>query len=92
MESNSFNLKEKIEYYKKKWRNDHISIIIISAILWLLVIVSLVVQKLDIITIISIGSLLATCVYVIMYNKMMKYVEKSAYRKIEEKLSNKSIK
>ncbi len=92
MESNAFSLKEKIEYYKKKWKKDHISIIIISAILWTLVIVSLLVKKLDIVTIISIGVLLATCVYVVIYNKMMKYIEEKAYKKIEENLLNKSKK
>ena len=92
LESSPFNLKEKIDYYKRKWTKDHISIVIISAFFWILVIVALTVEKLNIITIISIACMFATFVYVIMYNLMMKYVEENAYKKIEEYLSSKSTK
>ena len=48
----------------------------ISTILWALVVVSLIFQSINIITIVSVGFMLATLIYVSIYNDMMKYIKK----------------
>ena len=41
LENSSFTLKEKIDFYKKKWKKEHISKMILCLISWLILIVAL---------------------------------------------------
>lgn len=84
LENSSFSLKEKIEFYKKKWRKDHISKIILCCISWVVLIIVLKFQNIGGYIIGTISVMLAMLLYVILYNQMMIYVENNAYKKIEK--------
>ena len=84
LENSSFTLKEKMEFYKKKWLKEHIFDIILCVIAWIVLIVSLKFQNIEGYLIGTISGLLAVFFYVIRYNQMMKYVENSIYNKIEK--------
>lgn len=84
LENSSFTLKEKIEFYKKKWLKEHIFDICLCIIAWLVVIISLKLQKAEGYLIGTISGILAIFFYVVRYNQMMKYVEDRVYKKIEK--------
>ena len=84
LENSCFSLQEKISFFKKKWKKEHISTIVIAIISWIVLLVSLKFQEVEISLIGTIGGLLAVLFSVVLYNRMMKYVEDNAYRKIEK--------
>ena len=84
LENSSFSLKEKIAYYKKKWKKEHISTFVIAMISWIVLVISLKIQNVDFYLIGTIGGLLALLFYIVLYNRMMIYVENNAYKKIEK--------
>lgn len=84
LENSSFNLKEKIEFHKKKWLKEHILDIVISIIAWIVVIVALKLQNVEGYLIGTISGLLSIFLYVVRYNQMMIYVEDRVYKKIEK--------
>ncbi len=84
LENSSFTLKEKTEFYKKKWLKEHISGIVLSVIAWAAVIVSLFFQGAEGYLIGTISGILAIFFYVVRYNQMMIYVEDRVYEKIEK--------
>lgn len=84
LENSSFTLKDKIVFYKKKWKKEHICKIIFSFISWLVLIVALKLQNVEIYLIATIAGMLSILFYAILYNQMMIYVEDHAYKKIEK--------
>lgn len=84
LENSSFTLKEKINFYKKKWKKEHISKIVLCFIVWIVLIVSLKFQNVEFYIIGTIAGILAILSYTVLYNQMMKYVEDNAYKKIEK--------
>ena len=82
LENSSFTLKEKVMYYKKKWLKEHISIIIFSFIFWIGIIIGLKFNEVNNYVLGFIGGMLPVFIYIILYNRMMIYVENNAYRKI----------
>ena len=84
LENSGFSLQEKIIYYKKKWKKEHISTFVVAIISWIVLVVSLKIQNVDSYLIGTIGGLLATLFYIVLYNRMMIYVENNAYKKIEK--------
>lgn len=85
LENRSFTLKEKTEFYKKKWLKEHISSIVLSVVAWVAVIVALIFQGAQGYLIGTISGLLAIFFYVVRYNQMMIYVEDRVFDKIEKK-------
>lgn len=85
LENSSFTLKEKTEFYKKKWLKEHISSIVLSVVAWVAVIVALIFQGAQGYLIGTISGLLAIFFYVVRYNQMMIYVEDRVFDKIEKK-------
>lgn len=81
LESSSFTLKEKIAYFKKKWRREHISRFVIGFIFWCALIIILALQNVETYFLGAIGGILATLLYIVFYNQMMIYVENNAYKK-----------
>lgn len=81
LENSTFTLKDKIDFFKKKWKKDHLSNIILSFITWTVLLIALKLQGVEIYLIGTIGGLLAMLFYIILYNKMMAYIEKNAYGK-----------
>ena len=84
LENSSFSLKEKIAYYKKKWKKEHIFTFVIAMISWIVWVISLKIQNVDFYLIGTIGGLLTLLFYIVLYNRMMIYVENNAYKKIEK--------
>ena len=84
LENSSFTLKEKISFYKKKWKKEHISKMVLCFISWIVLIVALKFQNVEIYVIGTIAGILAMLFYIVLYNQMMIYVENNAYKKIEK--------
>lgn len=84
LENSSFTLKEKIDFYKKKWKKEHISKIILCIISWIVLFVFLKFEDIELYVIGTIEGILAALLYVTLYNQMMIYVEKNVYKKIEK--------
>ena len=51
---------------------------------WIVLVISLKIQNVDFYLIGTIGGLLALLFYIVLYNRMMIYVENNAYKKIEK--------
>lgn len=79
LNSSVFSLKEKQDFYKKKWLKDHISLLVLCVIAWFALIVFISVKGMQIFLVSAIGGFLALMIYTILYNRMMAYVESRIY-------------
>ena len=83
LNNSTFTLKEKIAFFKKKWLREHIATIVLCIVPWLSIMIWAA-QKLKdsnyFVLLGAIGSVLAVLFYVVLYNRMMVYVENNAYR------------
>ena len=79
LKASTFDLKEKQEYFKKKWRKEHLSTIIACTAAWIVLLAALKFQNVEISLIGTIGGLLAVLYYVVLNNRMMAYVETHLY-------------
>ncbi|MFY9125682.1 MAG: helix-turn-helix domain-containing protein [Defluviitoga tunisiensis] len=77
LSSSSFTLKEKIEFYKKKWLKEHIAFMVMLAVIIVAMLVAGVIMKNSVV--IAIAVVLFPVFHVIRYNSMMIYVERSVY-------------
>ena len=80
--------KEKIVFFKKKWLHEHISTIVLCVVAWIGIIIwtALKLRGSDSYALLgAIGSMLAILFYVVLYNRMMVYVENHAYRATPDK-------
>lgn len=84
LENSSFTLKEKIEFYKKKWRKEHISKMVLCFISWIVLIIVLKFKNVESYIIGTIAVMLSVLFYIVLYNQMMIYVENNAYKKTEK--------
>ena len=83
LNNSTFTLKEKIAFFKKKWLHEHIAAIILCVAAWvgLIIWLTLKLRGNDSYALLgAVGGLLAVLFYVVLYNRMMIYVEKHAYR------------
>ena len=87
LNNSTFTLKEKMRYFKKKWLREHIATVVLCVAAWIGLML-LIAQKLrgsDAATLLgAIGVMVAVLFYVILYNRMMAYVEKHAYQAAPE--------
>ena len=86
-----FTLKEKIAFFKKKWLREHIATIALCIVAWLSIMLwtALKLQdKKSYALLGAIGSILALLFYVVLYNRMMIYVENNAYRTTTDNKKN----
>lgn len=81
----AFTLEERVEFFKKKWRREHLAAILLAPFVWIFALVALKLQNVESGLLGGIGGLLAMLFYVVLYNRMMAYVERSAYRPAPEK-------
>ncbi len=86
LENSSFTLKEKIDYYTKKWEKEHFLELMIEMIIIIFLIIIGFIKQNEFIIIGIIGGF--TC-GIWENNRKMAYVEKNAYKKVEEKETNK---
>ena len=84
LENSSFTLKEKIDFYKKKWLKEHIFSNIMSFIFWLVFMIILKFQNINSYILGSISGIFVVFLYTIKYNQMMIYVEEKVYKKTEK--------
>lgn len=84
LENSPFTLKEKIDFFKRKWRKEHISKFVLCFISWCVLVIALILQHVEIYLTGTIAVLLAIFFYVVLYNQMMMYVENNAYQKQEK--------
>lgn len=83
LNNSTFTLKEKITFFKKKWLREHIATIVLCAIAWIGIMVWLTLKTRgnDMFPILgAVGGLLAVLFYVVLYNRMIAYVENHVYR------------
>lgn len=85
LNNSTFTLKEKIAFFEKKWRREHISTIIACTVAWIVLIVALKLQEVDVYLCGTVGGILAVLYYAVLNNRMMAYVEKHAYRSEPDK-------
>lgn len=81
LENSTFTLKDKIDFYKRKWKKEHISKMILCFISWSVLIIVLKFQNVEFYLIGTVAGMLAMLFYIILYNQMMTYVENNAYGK-----------
>ena len=79
LEASSFSLKEKMEFFKKKWRKEHLFTIVVCTIAWFVLLISIKLQGVETYLIGTIGGLLAVLFYAVLNNRMMAYVEACIY-------------
>lgn len=79
LNSSTFTLKEKIAFFKKKWLREHIATIAICVVVWIGIMLWVALNN-SYALLGAIGSILAILFYVVLYNRMMAYVENNAYR------------
>ena len=81
----AFTLEERVAFFKKKWRREHLAAILLAPFVWIFALVALKLQNVEPALWGGIGGLLAMLFYVVLYNRMMAYVERNAYRPDPEK-------
>ena len=87
LNNSTFTLKEKIAFFKKKWLREHIATIAICVVVWIGIML-LVALNNSYALLGAIGSILAMLFYVVLYNRMMAYVENHAYRATSDNKKN----
>ena len=92
LNNSTFTLKEKIAFFKKKWLHEHIAIIVLCVVAWIGLIIwtALKLRGSDSYALLgAIGGMLAILFYVVLYNRMMVYVEKRAYQNPDNEVVDK---
>ena len=79
LNNSAFTLKEKITFFKKKWLREHIATIVLCIVVWIGIMLWVALNN-SYALLGAIGSILALLFYVVLYNRMMAYVENHAYR------------
>ena len=79
LKASTFELKEKQEFFKRKWRREHISTIIACTVAWIVLMAALIIQNVEAYLYGTIGSLLAIIYYCVLNNRMLAYVEDHIY-------------
>ena len=88
----TFTLKEKITFFKKKWLREHIAMIVLCIVAWIgiMVLLKLKTRGNNVFLILgAVGGLLAVLFDVVLYNRMMAYVENRAYQNPDDETDNK---
>lgn len=87
LNNSTFTLKEKIAFFKKKWLREHIATIVLCIVVWIGIMLWVALNN-SYALLGAIGSILAILFYVVLYNRMMVYVENHAYRATSDNKKN----
>lgn len=79
LDHSTFTLKEKQAFFKKKWRREHRSTIILCSVAWVALMVALRMQNVEAPLCGMVGGMLAVLYYAVLNNRMMAYVERQLY-------------
>lgn len=85
-------IKTFVTFFKRKWLHEHISTIVLCVVAWIGIIIwtALKLRGSDSYALLgAIGSMLAILFYVVLYNRMMVYVENHAYQNPNSEEMNK---
>lgn len=84
LNNSTFTLDEKIAFFKKKWLHEHIAAIVLCVGAWLglVVWIAVKIQGSDACMLGAVGGMAAILFYLVLYNRMMAYVERHAYRSV----------
>lgn len=82
LDNSLFTLKGKILYYKKLWKKEHRLLISFSILIWVALI--LIVKELNPVFMGAVGGFSGVLIYLVLYNRMMIFVEKNAYDPVIE--------
>lgn len=88
LSSSTFTLKEKIAFFRKKWLHEHISTIVLCVVAWIGIIIWTALKLCgsdSYVLLGAVGGMLAILFYLVLYNRMMAYVEKRAYPAASDK-------
>lgn len=87
LNNSAFTLKEKISFFKKKWLREHIATIVLCVVVWIIIMLWIALNN-SYALLGAIGSILTLLFYVVLYNRMMAYVENHAYRATSDNKKN----
>ncbi len=77
LKESTFSLKEKMDFFKKKWKKDHVALILIGIILPIIIFVlGIIFYK----GLMLLALPMAFIIYIALYNRMMIYVEANAFK------------
>ena len=79
LQNSSFSLQERIVYFKRKWKKEHLFDCMISVIGWCVLVAVLYIRNKDMEMILTVGALVALIMTVVMYNRMRAYIETNAF-------------
>lgn len=79
LNSSVFSLKEKQEFFKKKWIKDHVAAIVLYVVAWLAIIITLSIKGIEIYLVSALGGFLAMLMYELLQNRMIAYVKRNTY-------------
>ena len=79
LKESAFSLKDKQEFFKKKWLKQHVMTIVIVYILWVLFALALAEYDLPVYLVGGIGGFIGVTIYAFFHNRMMAYVEECIY-------------
>ena len=88
LDNSAFTLKEKTAFFKNKWLREHADDIVLCVAAWvgLIIWTALKLRDSGAYTFLGvIGGMLAVLFYVLLYNRMMAYVEDRAYQPLPDK-------
>jgi len=77
LSKSAFTLKEKIDFFKRKWRRDHIFDFVVTALLVAAILIAGFVMDNGLLF--AAGAIAAFVLSIVHYNRMMIYVEKNAF-------------
>ena len=89
LNNSTFTLKEKVTFFKKKWLHEHIATIVLCVVAWVGIILWTALKIRAYTLLGAIGGMLAVLFYVVLYNRMMVYVENHAYQNPNNEEMNK---
>ncbi len=79
LKESAFTLKERQEFFKKKWLKEHAFTIVIAYVLWVILALALAKYNLPPYLVGGIGGFIGVTIYAFFHNRMMAYVEEHIY-------------
>ena len=79
LEASAFELKDKQNFWKKKWCREQIFTFILCAVMWIGLILSMKSLNVDFFVISLTAGMVFAFYYIILYNRMMAYVERHIF-------------
>ncbi len=82
LHNSAFTLKEKIAFLRKRWIKEHVANIVLCTATWFIIVIFLALKLKEcnaFVLLGAVGSILTVLFYVMLYNRMMSYVEQNAY-------------